>query len=295
VIDAQIGQHWPSEVVEAVARFQQGHLVTRPPFFYAAAGKYGVWKFTQDHADPALSSELLEVDPEDGPPFGLITTQTCDLDEQSLVPRQPWLSVVPVYEANTLINQSQMTPLKRGMIGHLVRLEPPSLGSGLWVADLRIELPIEKSWLVDREPIEAFPDEAGYLDLARRLSRRRERPALANSISVAVVRSLRNKFGKLSKKRREDVLDPVREMRLSIGNGTRIAPTTIQLLVIGHADALSEDVTEWFDSWWDEARPECAQDSVNLLANRYSALDKLTAAEYVASIPLDFEFLSPDD
>jgi hypothetical protein len=294
VIDAQIGQLWPSEVVEAVARFQQGHLVIRPPFFYAAAGKHGVWKFTQDQADPALSSELLEIDPEDCPPFGLITTQTCDLNEQGSRRRQPWLSVVPVYEASTLINPSQMTPLERGMIGHLVRLEPPSLGSGLWVADLRIEFPLEKSWLVGREPIEAFPDEAGYLGLARRLSRRRERPALANSLSLAIVMSLRKKFGKLSKKRKQEVLDPVREIRLFIGNGTRIAPNTIQLLVIGHTDALPDDVTEWFASWWDEARAECAQNAVILLANRYGALDTLTAADYVASIPLDFEFLSPD-
>jgi hypothetical protein len=107
--------------------------------------------------------------------------------------------------------------------------------------------------------------------------------------------SLRNKFGKLSKKRKQELLDPVREIRLFIENGTRTAPKTIQLLVIGHAHALSEDVTEWFDSWWDEARPECAQNAVTLLANRYGALDKLTAADYVASIPLDFEFLSPDD
>ena len=32
-----------------------------------------------------------------------------------------------------------------------------------------------------------------------------------------------------------------------------------------------------------------------LLGNRYSDLDALTAAEYVASIPIDFDYLSPDE
>ena len=149
MIDAHIGQPWPSEVVDTVARFQQGHLVERPPFFYAAAGKYGVWSFTKDNADPALSSELLEIDPDDCPPYGLITTQTCDLNEQSPRPKQPWFSVVPVYRADDLPNQSLRGLIRQDRVIYLALLHPPDMPDAEWVADLRIEIPTREelaSW-----------------------------------------------------------------------------------------------------------------------------------------------------
>lgn len=293
MIDAGNSHPWSPEVVAASARFKQGALVEQPPFFYAAGSRHGVWAFTRAVGDPSLMSELLEIDPADGPPFGLITTQTCDLNEQSPRPKQPWLMVAPVYQADTLLDQSQRTQVEQGQIGHLVMLAPPPLPAGIWVADLRIEVPLEKSWLVGKQPIEAFPDEDGYLRLARRLAQRRERPALDNVLSDGIVRSLRDGFRRL-RGRRHQLVAQIREIRLFV-DGTRLAPTAARLLVITHAKPSPAEVTRWFDSWWDEARSICQQQGLSLLANRYATLDTMTAADYVTSVPLDFDYLSPDD
>lgn len=294
MIDTHISHPWPTKVLEAVARFKQGDLVERPPFFYAGSSRYGVWALTKHTGTPDLPSEVFELDPDQGPPYGLITTQTCDLYEQRSKPRQPWFMVAPVYDARYLLHPSQDTQLRKGMFGHLVLLDPPGLPTGLWVADLRIEIPLEKSWLVGREPIAAFPTERGYLELARRLARRRERPALANVLSNEVVSSLRGEFSRL-KADGLAVLDAIREIRLLISQGDRMAPSAAQVLVITHSNPPPDMVKVVLDAWWDEAHERCARQGLHLIGNRYTSLDAMTAAEYVTSVPLDFSYLSPDD
>jgi hypothetical protein len=293
VIDGGIGQPWPREVLDAVARFKQGDLIERPPLFYAAVARHGVWSLTRAAGDPAAESDLLEVDPADGPPYGLIITQTCDLSEQSPRPRQPWLMVAPVYRADAILDRSQQAQVERWQVGHLARLAPPSLPPGFWVVDLRIEMPLEKSWLVGREPIAAYPAEEPYLKLARHLALRRQRPALADALVSGIVQPLRASVRTINRTRRADVIDSVRELRLAI-DGTRLAPTAARLLVITHGEP-PPAVVAWFDGWWDGARSLCASQGVQLMRNSYGALADLSAADYADAVPLDFAYLSPDD
>jgi hypothetical protein len=293
VIDQFNEQPWPEEVIAAVAQFKQGHLVERPPFFYAAAPRYSVWGLTKAVGDEHAATELLEVDPDDGPPYGLITSQTCDLNEQSLRPKQPWLKIAPVYAMDGVLSQDQQNQVLNDEIGHLIALTGTNLPQGFWIVDLRIEVPVEKSWLVGREPIEAFASEHDYLRLARRLARRHDRPALANAVSLRVVLQLRNGLKKLKRPRRTALLKQVQELRLAI-EGTRLEPASARLIVITH-NTSSEAVREWFDEWWDSAHTLCEADNLNLLGNRYTTLAELSAADYQAAIPLDFDHLSPDD
>jgi len=296
VIDEGNHQPWPREVIDAVARFKQGDLVERPPLFYFATPRYGVWDFTRMQAtDADQGGELFEVDPEDGPPFGLITTQTCDLTEQSPRPRQPWIKVAPVYEASgALPDEGRRNQARQHQIGHLVVLTNQTLPSGLWVADLRIEAPIEKSWLIGRDPVTGFETEAQYLKLAERLAGRSNRPALDNTVSNLVVRSLRAGFDKLSRLKKADIIGELQEVRLET-NDPRMAITSARLMVITYDDPTPEAIRLWFDLWWDTAQEECRSAGIALIANHYTTLAKLSAADYVPAIPLDFDYLSPDD
>lgn len=296
MIDEGNSEPWPQEVIDAVARFKQGDLVERPPFFYFAAPRYGIWDLTR--AQPAEAEgegEILELDPDDAPPYGLITTQTCDLNEQNPRPRQPWFKVAPVYDASALLpDESRRRQARQHQIGHLLVLTGRTLPSGLWVADLRIEVPVEKGWLVGREPIEGFETEAQCLKLAERLAGRHSRPALDNNISNLVVRSLRKAFGHLRGRKRADLVAQIQELRLATSS-PRMAITSAQLMVITFEDPAPGWVRDWFDAWWDTARIECEDAGIVLLSNRYTTLAKLTAADYVPAIPLDFDYLSPDE
>jgi hypothetical protein len=134
VIDAGLPDEWPDEVRRSTARFKQGHLVGRPPFFYVASPRHGVWDLTREAGDPALEEDILQLDEELSPPYGLITSQTCDIDEQG-PPRKPWIQVVPVYDARASLPPGSEGNLQRHRIGYLHLLSGPALPEGTWIAD----------------------------------------------------------------------------------------------------------------------------------------------------------------
>lgn len=285
MIDAGLNARWPDEVRAATAKFKQGNLVENPPFFYAATPKWAIWDFTSKEGDPGLPMDLLQIDVADCPPFGLITTQTCDLDEQRPSPRKPWIQVAPVYDANGLIRTNQQRgQLDSGNIYHLVHLTSGSLPGGLWVADLRLEFPVEKSWLVGRDPIEAFDGELGYLDLAQRLAGLRERPALANEL-VEVVKSIDVWIDGLDALQRAEALSA--SVRIIVG-GDRLRSDSAQLLLIGRVP-ITESVRNLWEECWKTAHTAARANGVELIGNRYETLASLSAAEYLRSAPLQFD------
>jgi len=212
-IDDGIPEHWDADVVEACKQYHQGHLVERPPFLYIAVPAHGVWALTRAVGDSTTQEELYET--EDRPPFGMITTETCDISEEaSRTPRQPWISVAPVFDLAGRLSQAQMVNLEANRVRYVRLLDPPGLPKGLWVVDFRIEVPVEKSWLPGRVPIEAYRSEQQYSRLARALAGRRERPVLSDDVHKALVRPLRRWIERLSTSRREAVLAGVTEVRV---------------------------------------------------------------------------------
>jgi hypothetical protein len=289
MIDLGIEQPWPLHVLDAVKHFKQGHLVEQPPILYAAVSAHAVWNHTKDQGEPSSGLDFIYLEPTDALPYGLISTQTCDLVEESPKPRQPWIQVVPVYDAGPMVRTDQHDLIRQHRIGHLIPLTGAMLPSGLWVADLRIEVPLEKSCLVGRQPIESFDTEDAYLKLAERLAARRTRPALAPPISRHIVQSLRDLLGK---KKTLSTRDAVHEVRLYL-SGSRVSPSAAQLLIITHEPA-SAGVLSVFNGWWEKAEQHLDTEGIALLNNRFETLQSLTAEEYLNSIPLDFVYLSPD-
>ena len=92
MIEAGVVQEWDPAVVEAAGLFDQGDLVERPPFFYAAVPSRAVWATTALMADQVPEGEdvVIDVDPEDRPPLGILTSQGCDVADVS---RKPWVQV----------------------------------------------------------------------------------------------------------------------------------------------------------------------------------------------------------
>lgn len=250
MIDDAAGTAWPEQVVAGVKPFLQGHLIQAPPFFYAADLRAPVWTLTRavaaEVAEPDRGEELLEL--EDRPPYGIITTQSCDLAEESATPRKPWITVAPVYqvaEDSPILDRDEV-----------YRLDPVGLPDGIWVADLRIEMPVEKSILVGRTPLRAFPSEADEVAFGNYLARRRGRPALSSvfhDVITEAMRDLRNESNARKKQRRR-VRDRVYQVRLAIEDGTRLEPTAAKLWVVCAAEP-DEETTDWFGAWFDRARP----------------------------------------
>jgi hypothetical protein len=261
VIDKGLGE-WPPEIVEAAQNFQQGDLLAEPAIAYAASLLYPVWELTRQEAaasEPDGTPVHLALDPADVPPFGIITSQTCDVAEDRPEPVQPWVNVSPVVlcdEDDPLLGCDYAYPLPA--------FEAPE--GECYVADLRLNVALEKGLLVHRDPIDPFGgSEAERIAFGRLLGERHGRAALAESIHAFVSETLRGhqrKTGKRVKKR-------LYKLMLQIQDGERLNPRAVRLhAIIVENEAATIDLPEleeWFRSWCDAAREVAAEHDVALL------------------------------
>jgi hypothetical protein len=253
---------WPPEVVAAAEKFQQGDLIAKPPITYAASLVYPIWEPTRlEAADGDVDPEPahLAVDSNDVPPFGIITSQTCDVAEDRPIPVQPWFDVSPVVlcdEDDELLGCDYACPLQA--------FEAPE--GKQYVADLRLSVPLEKGLLVGRDPIDPFSgSEEERIAFGRLLGKRKARAALAESIHVFVSQTLKShkrNTGKRVKKR-------LFKLMLQIQEGSRLNPRAVRLhvITIEKPDATIEisELEEWFRTWCDAAREVAEQHDVVLL------------------------------
>jgi hypothetical protein len=266
VLDGGLPEEWPPEPQEAAQPFLQGHLIERPPLFYAANLDHPIWALSRAAADDTPADErpdaLVDLLADQRPPYGIITTQTCDLTEEDRLPRQPWFAVAPVYAVD-----ADDPVLRRD---YVIQLQPPALGGELWAADLRIEMPLEKSMLVGRRPIEAFPDENGTIEFANLLARRRGRPALTSIfhevLNVTTARLKDEGGGRRGQARA--VREQVYKLKLAIQEGTRLEPRAARLYVVLLGD-LTPELEDWFGEWWDRARVVAEHHGLQLLPVEY--------------------------
>jgi hypothetical protein len=291
MIDNGLPPKWDPDIVHAIAKFDQGDIVERPPFFYAAVPSRGVWSTTTLLADQVGEGEdvVIEVDPQDRPPYGVITSQGCDVLDIS---RKPWVQVAPVFEATVILgDERRLADVRRDAVPHLALLDPPRL-EGLWVADLRIEMPIEKSWLAERAPIAGFADAEGRHHFAQRLAGRLERPALPDEIHQIVVRPLRRWLDRVGVHMSHALAEAGVEFRLSVQEFSG-QTYECRLLVVGRRTEVPSQVVEALEKWW--RRFASLDDSrVHVLGPRYCSSEELNAREYLSSVLLDDRFLGPD-
>ena len=287
MIDSGLVSNWQPSVVAAAKRFEQGDLIEHPPFFYAARPALGTWQTTLALADDEATDDtiVIEVDPDDGPQYGIITTPGCDIDNTTV---KPWIQVAPVYPLDQIANaDGRLGDIRRDAIPYLVLLEPPGI-DGLWVADLRIEVPVEKSVLAHRTPLPGFADETDRRWFARRLAGRLERPALPESVHDTVVRPLHRLLQRANNTLSVALGESKIEFRLA-HTGDPDQLQTVRLYVVARNGAAVPDiVTAAVNRWWSEL-PNHAD--VTTLDCRFGSSDNFTMREYLTSELLDDRFL----
>jgi hypothetical protein len=282
---------WTNEVRDACALFRQGDLIVTPPVFFVGRPKDAVLQVTASAEEDDEGAALIDLHRDDRPPYGLITTQSCDIDEQRPNPRFPFVQVCPVYRLPNDFDPGKLGHIRRERVGHLMLLDGPDLPPGTWVADFTIELPLEKSVLVGRTPVKAFASDERYRLLAQRLAFRRDRPALANSLIESVVESIHDWRRKLDKMQVSRAWSLVHRVFLSV-QGDLLSPTAAQVVVVTERDLIFPEGAELWYEWWDGAREDASKVGINLVANRFATMQQLTAAEYTEMVPLDMTYLA---
>lgn len=257
MLDDEIFEAWPPEVLKALTKFRQGDVIEGMPLVcYPAHCDRGILKSTIDNAC-AGGRGIVEL--EGIADYALITTQTCDLQEERNPPRQPFISVAPVYDVATS-GQYDLSLVRKNQYGFLVPLTAEQFqGEGTcWVGDLRLEIPVEKSWLVGLEPIRAFRDESAYQRFAEKLSRRRLRPAIDGRVRKSILKPLEYFIKRVARSQELD-LDGIQEFCI------RCEPNLVRATIVKLYCVLQDgtDVTPYrgaLDKWHLEISPTVPAD-----------------------------------
>jgi hypothetical protein len=252
-IDDGIAADWPEELFERLARFRQGHVIQDAPLSFEGVGDSPLW--TPQEGSRAAG---------DGPvrgfnaPYGIITSQTCNISERPPKGTFPWMQVSPVYRLRD--------PAEAKDRLYLYPLTAPTMIG--YYADLRLEVPVEKSVLVGRDPIESFASEDEEIAFGEMLGRQRDRAALHDIINKVLYNRWRKKRAN-NKNRARQVFERLHMVGMLIPEGTRLEPLAVECHFIGNGGPVAEDDREWIEAWWDTASEEAqgADPSVNLLPN----------------------------
>lgn len=287
-------EKWPPGVLSALVLFSQGDVVTNPPFFYFSDTRSPIWQRSHDYAKSSAGPEIVEMADGLEPAYGMITTQTCDIaEEDASCPIKPWVQIAPVHDRSGDLNSGQRRMLMEGR-GSRHWLYLPALPDGFWVADLRIEFPIEKGWLARQAPIKGFVTEIDQRRVGERLAWQRRRPAFGQLFVETVQRPLVVALKEL-KQRDGDLYVRLDEQIPEVGVSldSHLNPSDAQLTLIRRGP-LDEDVTDWWQTWWDRTYQEAATKGLSLHRLQIRSEEEMTVAEYRRITPMPLLTISPD-
>jgi hypothetical protein len=262
VIDRGNDQEWPAELRKHLAQFRQGSVVSEPPVAYYANTNRPLWAASRDSAEPA-DEELIELAGEAQPPYGMIVTQDCDIEGQG-ADKKPWVQVVPVYQLSAV--DAKLTDIRRWAIRHLA---PVTALGHEWIADLRIESPLEKSWLITQSHRAGFETAEEYARFSAHARAYRGRPGLADAVYIQVLEPLHLYILSLRTANRalyDEFADTTVRAYASIA-GDPLNPETLQIVLVGRDD-YSQALIESLNSWWESV----GELEFVLLSNRYLTL-----------------------
>ena len=265
--------------------FRQGDLVANLPLFYWADPALPVFARTRDYEGslPGI------VEMQDGWYFeyGMVTTQTCDLaDEGEGKPRFAWAQACPVYNAEAPHPTDAFKHLLDGGTRKLIqegrdqqRMAVPGLAGGLWVADFRLEVPVERGWLAAQRRIVVFPTDADRWEVGRRLAWLRARPAFdtrfVQSVQKPLVNALRA-LAKTDRPRYELMYAEIAEVGVTSASHSEMSDVTITVLY----DSLSDATKAWWLEQWEAWNELARAEGLNLLPLEFGDLAEVPAADY---------------
>jgi hypothetical protein len=290
---------WPAEVLERVACFRQGDLVPNLPLFYWADPALPVFARTRDYGGSPPG--IVEMQPGWYFAYGMITTQTCDLaDEGDGKPRFAWAQACPVYNAEAPHPTDASKHVLDGGTRNLIRqgrdhnrMAVPGLGDGFWVADFRLEVPVERGWLAAQERIVAFPNDADRWEVGRRLAWLRARPAFDSRFVRSVQKPLVNALRALAaadRPRYELMHREVAEVGVMSASHAEMTDVAINVLY----DSLSQATKEWWLEQWETWAELAEAEGLNLLPLGFDDLAELSAAEFRAMTRLPLAHISDE-
>lgn len=229
-------------------------------------------------------------------PYALLLTQTCDLQNENKMGVIPLVNVAPVYNAYDYVESGQLYLLKkRHPFAFMVKLSSPELqnedGKSCWVADLRFDMPIDRAFLLDRDPIAGFASEKNYVEAGKEIAAYRGRAALDDRVIQHVLRPL-GKFIKNDEALRRAILEVWIKCAPESLRANRVR---VQLLVESEdRDIVGERIAEWYSAdFMPSFIPKGME--ITVLQPTVELLSDFGRGKMAGAQEVDFSDLSADD
>ncbi|MFC7259702.1 hypothetical protein [Streptomyces lutosisoli] len=274
---------WGDHYWDHFNRFRQGHLVTDIPVVFLGSTSTPLWAAETESIRDSLT-EAFYVALEKGSPlrYGMITTQGCDI----LRPDMPWVGVVPVYNAALHFDRGKLGLIGANRMTHILPIMPPwREADEKWVADLRLEVPVEKTTLLTCEPIEAYEAEEHYANVAERLGALRRRAAVPELCLKHVVQPLYDYVRAQDEGVQGRMLASVHETR--IWQDQHDIPTRAQLFIILKDESVDDHDHDAWDEAFNHVYVSAAEAGITLMPTRTVTYDTLSARDLLRSLPVD--------
>ncbi len=293
---------WPAGLLDHLAKFRQGDVVAGFPTSYLGDPDAAVHAQTAAYRDQGVGTIHF-----DDFPYGMIASQTCDIREEiSRSPQRPWILVAPVYDGmvtwlpdGSAKERSTITSNIRRMLeaggGPTYLLYLPSFPeSGFWVADLRLLAPVEKGWLLSKEPISPFSDRGDQEKVAGRFALLFDRPAFDDRFELSVIRPLRTALTELKERDPELMANVWNTIpRIAVMSDDIAEMTYARVVVLAHADP-GDAVQAWLDSQAEAWQAAAAESGLTLLPTETRTLSDLPTSDYLKMTTLPLPALAPD-
>jgi hypothetical protein len=225
---------------------------------------------------------MIELAEEDRPPYGIITTETCDLLEEDRERKiRPWFQVSPVLDLSHL-DDNRKSGIENLRHTYLARLTGPNFIDGFYVADLRISVPVEKSALVGRIALPGFATEEEERAFSMQIGEMSTRPIWPVSVQEVIVGGLKAFFRKKSRKTALRAL-MLTDLRLAV-SGTDQNP--IAALLVYVSPEHERDARTLFEAYWAGLQDASATAGITLMPVRYGTDDSFTSGDLRSSSTL---------
>lgn len=273
------GRGWENGTRVSLDRWRQGHVLDDVPLVFTGVRGESLWNVGGEDLAALPMDLVLRGEPGQALRRAMLLTQACDLMKESF----PWATVAPVYDATDLLDGSRAASARAGTTGHLVVLSAAWVADRLWVADLRLEMPVEKTLLLARHPRAAFAEEVRYPQLSEKLARQRDRAAVPDPCLEHIVAPL---FDHIRARLDvgSDLQSNVRELRVQCDDP--VAPAAVTLFVVQEENAYGEALTVDSAGWGEivGAIYESALTSgITLNGPEFTTLWDMSARDYLTS------------
>lgn len=219
----------------------------------------------------------------------VVVSQTCDIGLDGPGAHHPFVQVAPLVRVSDLPSKPLQKLALADRVNYLFATDYESDDDRpVWLADLRMMMPLSKGILLNLEPRRGFKSEERALLFGEQVGGKLRRPALDSALTEDLA-DLMNKHVK-TRGAGHSTFTRTEQVRIIVEEGTRLSPQRVAAIVLTRVNLTEDQEQEWRD-WETAGRALLKQHNIVLSPTLFQTPYECSAHLYRSSIPLRLDAL----